>query len=543
MQAIILATSETGGLHPLTESIPTGMLPILGRPVMVGAIEQVAQQGIKQVVVSLHHLPGSVEAYFGTGQRWNLALEYVLQREQWGSAGALKWAENLLTETFLVLPADQVFELDIQALWEWHHARGSQVTAVIHPRGRGAGVTLDAQGRVSTLHSGAATPSLSGISTGIFLFEPAMLSFIPPRTVWDIATDLLPHLVQQGIPVYGYTVSEFWHPIQSFQDYQAAHWAYLEHLERENQENNRPVRPDILLRARPVARGIWVGRNTLIHPSARLSPPVFIGENSFVGRDVELGPGAMLGSNVLVDDGATIAHSSILDNTYVGQFVNVKNSIASAGLLIHAETGESIPIVDQFLLGETRSFNSGSVFQRLPDRMLAFLLLVGLFPFLLICALVALISTGKLFSRIGRSQSSTVRGDMERAALPQFHLVQFSTQLPNGKTTSGGKWLERWEFHRLPELWNVLIGDLRLIGVKSLSVDEESKMVEKWQQKRNEYPSGFTGLWYLQTQAEATLDEILIADAYYVATRTWQEDVRIFWQTFPTWWKRARRGA
>ena len=43
MQAIILATSETGGLHPLTESIPTGMLPILGRPVMVGAIEQVAQ--------------------------------------------------------------------------------------------------------------------------------------------------------------------------------------------------------------------------------------------------------------------------------------------------------------------------------------------------------------------------------------------------------------------------------------------------------------------------------------------------------------------
>ncbi len=542
MQAIILATSETGRLRPLSESLPTGMFPILNRPIMVGAIEQLAQQGIKQAIVSLYHLPGSIEAYFGTGQRWNLTLEYTLQRESWGSAGALKWAENLLTETFLVLPSDQVFEMDLRALGEWHAARGSQATVVIHPRGTGAGISVDSNGRVTSINPDNGAAASSGISTGIFLLEPGVLSHIPARTTWDIATDLLPHLLREGIAVYAYFLPEFWHPISSFLDYQAAHWNYLEHLEAENRAQNRPIHPEIALRARQVARGIWVGRNTLIHPTVRFSPPVFIGENSFVGRDVELGPEAMLGSNVLVDDGVTVVHSTVLDNTYVGQFVNVKKSLASAGLLIDVETGQSLPIVDRFLLGEARSFEVESVFQRLPDTVLAFFLLVALSPFLFFLGLIALLSSGKLFSRTAqvRSQHASTEAGRENIVSRQFQLLRFSTHLANGQVSWGGKWLKKWEFNRLPELWNVLIGDLRLIGVKPLSVDDAGKITEKWQQKRNEYASGFTGLWYIQTRSESTLDEVLIADAYYVATRTWREDVRLFWQTIPAWWRRAK---
>ena len=95
--------------------------------------------------------------------------------------------------------------------------------------------------------------------------------------------------------------------------------------------------------------------------------------------------------------------------------------------------------------------------------------------------------------------------------------------LGEARTFGSGNCLQR-----LPELLNVLIGDLRLIGVKSLSPDEASKITEKWQQKRNEYDPGFTGLWYIQNHLNSALDEILIMDAYYVATRTWREDIRIF---------------
>lgn len=541
MRAIILP-NELRGLYPLTEIMPTAMMPVLSRPVMVGAIEQLAQQGIKNVIVSLAHLPGSVEAYFGTGQRWNLSIEYVLQREFWGSAGALKWAENLLSETFLVLPADQIFELNVRALLAWHQGRGSQATRVLHERGNGAKVTLSPEGhkemKVSTSQTGK--PLLA--DTGIFLFEPSILSLIPARTVWDISTDLLPALSQQGIPVHEYELREYWQPICSFQDYQRVHWNYLEHIENIAQKGDQPVRPDIPLHARAVARGVWVGRNTVIHPTARISPPVFIGEQSFIGRDVELGPETMIGANVLIDDGATVAHSSVTNYTYVGQFVNLQNKIASAGLLIDVTTGESTEIVDQFLIGEVRTFSSQSFVQRFPDFFIAFVSLMLFAPFFGLGAILALISTGTVFTRLTQvgMQSGVASASGVPGHLKQFQLLHFATRRGNRPPSGLGQWLERWEFHRLPELWNVLIGDLRLIGVKPLSPDEASKMVEKWQQKRNEYFPGISGLWYLQTAPESTLDEILITDAYYVATRTWREDVRIFWKTFPAWWKRTQ---
>jgi NDP-sugar pyrophosphorylase family protein len=540
MQAIILATTEMCGLSPLTESLPSAMLPVLSRPVMVGAVEQLAQQGIKNVFVSLSHLPGSVEAYFGTGQRWNLSIEYLLQRESWGSAGALKWAENLLTEPFLVLPADQVFELDIQALLAFHNAQGSQATLVGHPRGNGPGIELAPNGQVNGPRSGPGAPTERMPGTGIFLFDPRVLPFIPARTVWDIYTHLIPELLRRGVPVVGYRLPGLWHSIGSFKDFQAAHWKTLEHFETRKQANPPAVRPDIPLRARQVARGIWVGRNTLIHPTARLSAPVFVGENSFIGREVALGPEAMVGANALVDDGATVAYSTVLDHTYVGQFVNVHKSVASAGLLVDVETGESTQVVDQFLLGEARTGGADSFVQRLPERVVAFGMLLGGAPLLGLAGFLALIATGKVLTRVQRFGRQVGNpGPTGEVQLRKLDLWRFSTRRANGRSPRLVQWLERGELHRLPELWNVVFGDLRLIGVKSLSLEETGKMIEKWQQKRNEYAPGFSGLWYLQTTANSPLDEILITDAYYVATRNWREDIRIFWQTLPTWWKRA----
>ena len=116
MQILLLATGETDKLRPLTKNTPAPMLPVANRPAMVYAIEMLARQGIKKIMVSLYHMGGSVEAYFGDGRRWGIEIEYVLQREAWGTAGALKWAEHSLTDTCMVLPADIIIDLDIEAI-------------------------------------------------------------------------------------------------------------------------------------------------------------------------------------------------------------------------------------------------------------------------------------------------------------------------------------------------------------------------------------------------------------------------------------------
>jgi lipopolysaccharide/colanic/teichoic acid biosynthesis glycosyltransferase len=85
-----------------------------------------------------------------------------------------------------------------------------------------------------------------------------------------------------------------------------------------------------------------------------------------------------------------------------------------------------------------------------------------------------------------------------------------------------------------------LTGKISLVGVKPLLPEEASEITEAWQLQRHEYQAGFTGLWYVQNGRNSQLDETLIADTYYVATRTWREDLKILRKTPAGWLKRGR---
>jgi lipopolysaccharide/colanic/teichoic acid biosynthesis glycosyltransferase len=124
--------------------------------------------------------------------------------------------------------------------------------------------------------------------------------------------------------------------------------------------------------------------------------------------------------------------------------------------------------------------------------------------------------------------------------LYSFNLLTFQTRRRNSTYMPAGRWIERWELNRLPELVNVLRGDMALVGVKPLRPDEAALLTEEWHEKRHDTVAGFTGLWYQQTDPESDLDTVIIADVYYTATRTWSSDVMLFLRTPSIW---ARRNA
>jgi hypothetical protein len=133
-------------------------------------------------------------------------------------------------------------------------------------------------------------------------------------------------------------------------------------------------------------------------------------------------------------------------------------------------------------------------------------------------------------------------GKAKHAPLPQpVALIHLRTRLPNNKYTHLGRWLEAWELHRLPELWNVICGDLGLVGVKPLTADEAQQITEAWQQKRYDDQIGFTGLWYTAAWPQSTFDEICIIDAYQAATRTWWSHWQQLIRTPAAWWRRGRQ--
>jgi len=551
MHILLLATDEQPKLTLLADTLPTPLVPIVNRPVMAVAMEILARAGYKDLFVSLCNRGGSIASYFGNGSRWGVQIEYLIQREGWGSAGSLAWAGQLLTETVLVLPADSIIDLDIDAALVFHRAHGGPATMILHePAGDRADhpVYLDWKNTVRTLSADQHDRRVLD-HTGAFLFEPQVLQFIPTRTHFDIYSQLIPALLSAGAEVYGYHMSGYWNGLESFQEYQEAQQVFLYSA----YENSRPeshsshsqsprVRfPSI--EGQQIAPGIWVGQNHNIHPSARLAPPLCIGEGCRIGYGVELGPEVVIGSSVVIDDDATIFQSTVFDRTYIGQLVNISNRVIYKTTLIDTRTSESTEVVDPFLLAETRVATADGWFRRALIVIVAVILLLITLPLsLLIAMAVAITSGGRVFARSSRVGRAAGMADGQ-PTVRTFDLLAFRILGSDGTMSRLGRWLHNWELDRIPELWNVIRGDLELVGVKPLLPEEAAALNEEWHQKRYECSPGFTGLWYIQTSAESERDDILVADVYYAATHNWRDDLRLFWCT-PVAWRnhlRSRR--
>jgi NDP-sugar pyrophosphorylase family protein len=537
MQAILLATAENEKLQPLTQATPAPMLPIVNQPVMAYPLELLARVGFKEVLVSLYHQGGAIESYFGSGRRWGMRLNYVLQRQAWGSAGALKWAASLIKESLMVLPADSLVDVDLEAAAVQHLAAGSMATVVAHGQPYGPPIRLDKSSRAACAGDGG---NYSLYQTGVYIFEPAVLNYIPARTPFDIVEDLLPVLLAAGVPVHVYQMGGYWNPLPTIQKYQAAQRTFLHTAAGSPLAANGtpPPRYATIPRSREISKGIWVGRNHVIHPSARFSAPVYIGDNCHIGRDVEVGPATVIGSHVIIDDGATVHESTVLDYTYVGELVHISHRLVQRQLMIDPASGEQIQVVDEFLLNGTHPAVVGGSLRRGLDMVVALLLIVLTLPLALGLGLACLLTSGRVFQGTARLYQGN-GGEARTVYLPNFATRRKGKP---GEPTAFGRWLERWELCRLPELWSVLKGDLALVGVKPLSAEEANGLTESWQQTRHGHREGFTGLWYVQTKRDSELDDVLIADAYYAATHNWQQDMGLLLRTPAAWWQRARIG-
>lgn len=541
MQVILLATGETKKLQPLTDSIPSPMVPVANRPVMSYAIEALARVGIKNIVVSLFHSAALIESYFGDGSRWGVSLDYVLQREPWGTAGSIYWAKKTLDDFFLVVPADSIFEMDLEALIDHHLSRPDIGTVVVHEMN-----TDQTHGTNSSSIEGTSEFN-DDISfrqtlceTGVYVFQPEVLDFIPARSKFEISDHLLPSLSDAGYSITKFHSCGYWNALETFESYFGAQKYFLTQNEDIGSESIRysMFTPDSSSRSKQISHGIWVGRNSLIHPTVNLESPVSIGDNTIIGPNVELGPNSIIGANVVIDSDASIRDSVVLDGTYVGHLMNIESRIVYKRLVVDLTTAQSIEIPDQLLIGETFNAISDSSLRRIADLIFAWICIFFSFPLLISLSILSYLFTGRIFEWVpALGTRKKPNGQNSLGPEYSFNLLHFPINNADKESTWFGRQIKRLEWHRLPELWNVINGDMSMVGVKPLSPTDRYLLNEPWQKSRNVCFPGFTGLWYTELSHKADLEDILITDAYYAAIRHWRRDVSIIWLTVFSWFR------
>ena len=282
MQALILAGGEGTRLRPLTYTVPKPVLPLAGRPHIAYVIDWLVGHGVDDVVVSCGHLAEGMRntlAELEPGVR----IRYAEEPDARGTAGAIRFAEDMLGDRFLVLNGDILCALDLTALIEQHERTAARATIALYPVADPSGYGLIHRQEDGEITEFLEKPEPDQIDTdeinaGAYLLEGSVLDLIPPDRPVSIEREVFPRLVGEGL--YGISLEGYWMDIGTPERYLEANWDILEGRVRTVVEVDNPA---------------------MIAPGCEVSADAEVRAPCVVGPNCRTGSGAVVERSVLLE--------------------------------------------------------------------------------------------------------------------------------------------------------------------------------------------------------------------------------------------------
>lgn len=133
MKVVIIAGGRGTRISELFPDIPKPMIPVCGIPVLEREISSLKEQGFTDIILTVGYKAESIMQHFGDGRKYGVQIEYFVEKEPLGNAGALFRIKDKLTEDFLLLNADAMFNVDFNRFVKFHKAHNGLVTLFTHP--------------------------------------------------------------------------------------------------------------------------------------------------------------------------------------------------------------------------------------------------------------------------------------------------------------------------------------------------------------------------------------------------------------------------
>jgi mannose-1-phosphate guanylyltransferase len=336
MKAMILAAGKGTRVRPITYTIPKPMIPILQKPVMEFLLELLRKHGFDQIMVNVSHLAEEIESYFRDGQRFGVQIAYSFEGkivdgklvgEAIGSAGGMRRIQDFspfFDDTFVVLCGDALIDLDLTEAVKWHKSQGAIATIITKsvPKEEVSSygvVVTDDHGRVKAFQE---KPSIeealsTNINTGIYIFEPQVLDYIPSGVEYDIGSQLFPHLVEINAPFYAIPMDFEWVDIGKVPDY----WRAIQGVLLGEIKN-------VQIPGYEVAPGIYTGLNVAVNwDKVDITGPVYIGGMTRIEDGAKIIGPSMIGPNCWICSGATVENSVIFEWSRLGPGVRLVDKL------------------------------------------------------------------------------------------------------------------------------------------------------------------------------------------------------------------------
>lgn len=325
MKAVILVGGFGTRLRPLTLHTPKQMLPIVDRPMIEHVAAKLGEYGVTEAILSLGYKPDAFFEAYPDNVCAGVRLHYAIEAEPLDTAGAIRFAatEGGIDSTFIVVNGDVLTDLDVTALWDFHHGCGAQATIALTPvddPSRYGVVPIDGAGKVLDFveKPPRGEAPTNWINAGTYVLEPSVLEQIAGDRRVSIERETFPELVASGT-LYAVQSDAYWIDAGTPETYLQAQ---LDVVDGRRGAMGRAVSPDAEIDLNTdvehsiVMAGAVIEDGAIVHDSVLL-PGAAVGqgaavENSIVGPAAVIGAHAevtamsVIGAGVIVPDGAVV---------------------------------------------------------------------------------------------------------------------------------------------------------------------------------------------------------------------------------------------
>lgn len=329
MKGVIMAGGFGTRLKPLTINRPKPMVPVANRPIMEHIVTLLRKHGITDLVSILYFQPEHITSYFGDGSKFGVNMQYVTADADYGTAGAVRNASDLLgDDRVIVISGDVLTDFDLRAAIRSHEERSAEatiaLTSVENPLAFGIVITDEATGRIVRFLEKPTWGEVFSdtINTGIYILEPEALRRVPPSTNFDFSRDLYPRMLAEGAGLFGYVAKGYWRDIGNIDEYRIAHHDLLHGRVNLEFAGEKRVLDDGTL---------WLGRGASIGSNVRISGTVMLDDGVSVADDAVL-EDVVAGAGTSIGDGAELRSTVLWEDCRVGRRARVMESVCASGV-------------------------------------------------------------------------------------------------------------------------------------------------------------------------------------------------------------------
>jgi len=206
-RVVIMAGGLGTRLRPITETVPKPMIEVGGRPILERILERFREQGFRRISLCVNHLAEIIENHFGTGEAFDVEIDYVRETKRMGTAGALSLLDDRPEKPLIVMNGDILTSVNFAQMLAFHYDNAALATMGLNryqyqvPYG-----VVEVKNHHITGFSEKPVFDFF-VNAGIYVISPEILDIIPPDRFFD-----MPSLFDQVHPDRraAFPLHEYW---------------------------------------------------------------------------------------------------------------------------------------------------------------------------------------------------------------------------------------------------------------------------------------------------------------------------------------------